>query len=212
MNSSKTKAILVNYNYTPDWLSAYDFDYLIYDRSDSKEYLKDFPQDRIIYTENRGNVDFDKLSYLVDNYDNLPDVFLWSKSNIFKYITKEEFDKVKDNQVFTPLLTQGHRTYSDRNGIVCKYEGGMYYERNDSWYLNEVYSKYVQSFKDWAKMFQLPNPDYIPFAPGGSYILTRDTVHKYSRDKYDEMRQTLPYAQLPGEAQCAERSYYMLWR
>ena len=62
------KAILVNYNYTPDWLNDYDFDYLIYDRSDIYEWLKDFPKKRIINTKNIGNADYDRLNYLIDNY------------------------------------------------------------------------------------------------------------------------------------------------
>lgn len=207
------KAFLVNYNFTPTWLFDYpELEYYLYDRSDSPEYLKDFPQERTIKTTNVGNVDYDKLSMLVDNYDTLPDVFLWGKSNLFKYITKEEFDLVKDNKFFTPLLTKNHRTYKDRLGEVCRYEGGIYRERNDSWFLNEHYSKHFRTWNDWAREFQLPQPAYIPFAPGGNYILTATGVRQYSRDYYDKMRQTMGYTQLPGEAQCAERSYYLMWK
>ena len=74
----KMRAILINYNFTPNWIKDYTDDYLIYDRSDSKKYLKDFPQDKIIYTDNIGNVDRDRLGYIVDNYNHLPDVFLLS--------------------------------------------------------------------------------------------------------------------------------------
>lgn len=206
-------AILINYNFTPDWLRDYpNMDYIIYDRSDTKEYLKDFDQSKIIYTENIGNVDYDRLGYLVENYDNLPDVFLWSKSNLFKYITKEEFDKVKDNKHFTPLLTMNHRTYSDEKGVVCYYDKGIYWERNDSWFLNEHTPKYIETFNDWARIHLLPNVPYTPFAPGGNYILTRETIHKYAVDFYENMRDMLPHTQLPGEAQCCERSYYMMWK
>lgn len=206
------KAILVNYNYTPSWLFEYpDIDYTIYDRSDTRDYLKDFPQERIIRTPNVGNIDYDKLGYLVENYESLPDSFLWGKTNLFKYITQEEFDKVKDGQEFIPLLTQHHKTYSDNLGPVNFYKDGMYYERNDSWYLNNVPAYHFRSFPEWAATFHIPSPEYIPFPPGGNFILTRDTVHKYGRDLYDEMRSTLPYAQTPGEAQLCERSYYLLW-
>lgn len=206
-----SKAILVNYNFTPAWLLDSGLDYLIYDRSDSREYLKDFPQERIIYTENKGNVDYDKLSYLIENYDSLPEVFLWGKTNLFKYISEEEFALVKDNKTFTPLLTQHHKTYSDKNGVVCYYSGGMYHERNDSWFLNEVPAKYVNSFQEWAQIHNFNVGRYIPFPPGGSFILTRETVHRYSVDYYIKMRDMLEYATLPGEAQCAERSYFLIW-
>jgi hypothetical protein len=202
--------ILVNYNHTPSWME--DDDYLIYDRSDDDSYLAGFPKEKIIKTKNIGNADYDKLSYLIENYESLPDVFLWSKSNLFKFISPEEFDKVKNNRDFTPLLTQSHKTYEDRLGPVCFYKDGIYYERNDSWYLGEVAPRYVHSWSEWADHFQLPKLGYIPFAPGGSYILTRERVHRYSRDVYQQMKDMLEYNQLPGEAQLCERSYYLLWR
>lgn len=206
------KAVLINYNYVPNWLLDTDLDYLIYDRSDDIHTLDGFDQSRIIHTDNVGQVDYDKLSYLVDNYDHLPDVFLWGKTNLFKYITPEEWEKVANNKEFTPLLTQHHKTYSDQLGPVCYYQDGMYYERNDSWYVHQFNAKYCRGYSDFAQMFMLPNPPFLPFAPGGNYILTKETVHKYSRDYYDSMRSVLPYCIEPAEAQMAERSYYTMWR
>lgn len=203
---------LVNYNFTPDkeWIGD---DYLIYDRSDDGlDHLADFDQSKIIKTENMGQVDYDKLCYLIDNYDNLPEVFLWGKTNLFKYITKEEYDLVKDNTTFTPLLTQGHKTYSDNNGQVCYYFASMYHERNDNWFLNVFDSKFFRSYAEFAHQFQLPSPSYIPFAPGGNYILTRENIHKYSVDYYKKLASILPYAREPGEAQMVERAYYLLWK
>jgi len=201
---------LINYNFTPekDWIGS---DYVIYDRSDSKEFLKDFDQSKIIYTENKGQVDFDKLSYIIDNYDNLPDVFLWGKTNLFKYISKEEFEKVRHNNSFTPLLTLKHNTYNDRLGPVCFYDSGMYYERNDSWYVGQLDYKYFDSFSAFARHFHIESKRYIPFPPGGNYILDRPTVHKYSKDFYEDLRSILPYSRDPAEAHMCERAYYTIW-
>lgn len=161
--------------------------------------------------ENVGDADYDRLSYLVDHYYELPDVFLLSKSNLFKFITPEEFEEVKNNTDFTPLLTKNHKVYSDDKGPVCYYEGDIYCERNDSWYLNSVPSKYFQNYGEFAATFRLPNPPYLKFAPGGNYIVTRERVHRYARDFYDELRAILPYCQRPGEAHFIERTYYTLW-
>lgn len=206
------KFVLVGYNQDFSWVKDYTDDYLLYDRSETDDFIKDFPADKVIKTENVGNADYDRLCYLVDNYDNLPEVFVWSKANLFKYISKEEFDKLKDNTTFTPLLTQNHRTYQDNNGWVCYYEAGMYHERPDSWFFGQFQSKYVNDWQEWSRLLMLPQHHYIPFAPGGNYILTRETVHKYSKDFYDKMAQMLPYCRLPVEAQCCERSYNLLWR
>lgn len=205
------KYILTNYKYTPEWLKDYTDDYLIYDQSEDKNWLKDFDQSKIIYCPHGGQVDYDKLRYLAENYDNLPEVFLWGKTNLFKYITKEEFDRVKDNKTFTPLLTQNHKIYSDNLGPVNYYSGNMYWERNNNWYFSQFQSRYIHSWSEWADIYSLANPPYIPFAPGGNYILTRDKVHKYSRDYYQNMASMLPYCFEPVEAQCAERSYTLMW-
>lgn len=206
------KYVLVNHNFKPSWLPKYSDDYLIFDRSDSREYLAAFPAEKVVVTENRGNVDYDKLMYLVENDDSLPDVFVWGKTNLFKYITEPEFVGLKERTAFTPLIRQDHRTYNDRLGLVNYYDQfGIYYERNDSWFLNAFPSKF-RSFSEWAAFINIPSPAYIPFAPGGNYILTRETVHRYSRDLYQKMADTLPYVTLPGEAQLCERSYFLLWK
>lgn len=198
------KAVLAHYQGDWTWVKDFSNDLVIYNRSE-----EDIPGS--FRRENLGDADFDKLTYLIDNYYDLPEVFLWSKSNLFKFITPEEFDEVKENQEFMPLLTKNHKTYSDGAGQVCYYQDGWYYERNNSWFLQTVPAKYVSSWNEWADIFHLPKPDYIPFSPGGSYILTREKVHMYGIDLYKKMASMLPYCQNPGEAHCAERSYGLLW-
>ncbi len=202
---------LINYNFTPDKEFLGD-DYVIYDRSDSSTWLEGFPEDKIIKTDNRGNVDHDKLNYLIDNYHKLPEVFLWGKTNLFKYITKEEYELVKDNQTFTPLLTQNHKVYSDKLGQVCYYSGGMYFERNDNWYVHEM-DYHIPTFNHFTDYLNLPRLGYyLPFPPGGNYILTRERVHRYGIDLYKRMADTLPFTKLPAEAHMCERLYYSLWK
>ena len=114
---------------------------------------------------NLGSDIYDKFTFIIDNYDNLPEVAIYTKANLFKYITKEEFDKVKDNKEFTPLLTQNHKTYSDMNGIVCFYKDGMYYERNDLWYLGSHPTMTSERAIELEHLLGLDRLDYIPFAP-----------------------------------------------
>lgn len=198
------KYVLTHYSGDWSWVKEYTDDFLIYNRTD-----EDIPNS--IKRENVGDADYDRLSYICDNYYDLPEVFLLSKSNLFKFITKEEFDLVKNNDTFTPLLTQHHKTYSDEKGVVCFYQDGLYRERNDSWYLHSIPALSCTSFYEWARHFFLPSPAYIPFAPGGNYILTRERVYRYGLDYYLAMRDTLPYCQNPGEAQLVERSLYLMW-
>lgn len=218
----KLPACLVNYCYDPQWIKDYpELEVTMYDRSDDGV-ERDLTQYGAVYkTKNVGNVDYDKLGYLIERYYDLPEVFLWGKTNLFKYITKEEWDKVKDNKEFTPLLTRNHLIYTDNSGpggtpnVVNAYDGsGMYYERYGI--MNDLHkiasSRYFTSWRDWCVYFQVPWREMVPFPPGGNFILTRERVHRYGIDYYKEMRDTLGYAQLPVEAFFAERSYFLLFR
>lgn len=209
------KAVLVNYNFDPEWLLDYpELEVTLYDRSDdgvSRDLTK---YGQVLKTKNLGDVDYDKLGWLVQNYDNLPDVFLWGKSNLFKFVEKEYFDEMLSKRQFAPLLKFNHRTYSDKFGDVCYYSGNMYWERADNWFFHTtgVDTNHIKSWQEWCSMFGIPQLGFNPFPPGGNFFLTRDAIHKYSRDLYAAMRDTMPYAQRPVEAQCAERSYYLLWK
>ena len=214
------KAILVNYDYEPTWLKEYpDLDVTLYDRSDDGVERDLIQYGKVIKTENKGNVDYDKLGYLIENYYDLPEVFLWGKSNLFKYITKEEYDKVKDNKDYTPLLTRNHLIYTDNSipggNIVNAYDGdGMYYERFGI--VNTLHQtmqwKYFKLWEDWCGYFNLPLTQMIPFPPGGNFLLTRERVQRYGVDYYKEMQSTLDHAQIPVEAYFCERSYHLMWK
>ena len=201
------KAIFSNYNFTPNWIKDYDFDYLIYDRSDSKDFLKDFPQDRIVYVENKGTDIYDKFSWIIDNYDNLPNVVLLSKSNLLKYISKDEFELLKDNKTFTPLLTQHHKVYEP----VCRYADGMYEEINNKYYLNSHPCKSEMIEMELMVILGL-DKKYIQFAPGSNYILPKENILKHTKEFYQKLRSYLEWDRYPGEAQIMERALYTLWK
>lgn len=203
------KYILVNYNTDPSWVQKYTDDYLIYDRSDEIPFkFIDWDDDmkHTIIRPNIGNADYDRLSYLVDNYDNLPEMFLLGKANLFKYISFEEFEKVKNNKEFTPLLTENHKVYEP----TCRYNNGIYEEINNSWYA-PAFERKFNTYNDWADYMELPKPEYLKFAPGGNYILTPKEIHKWPKEFYIKMRDTLKHTKLPAEAHYVERTYYTLW-
>lgn len=203
-------AVIVNYNFDPlDWWKDYGMEALVYDRSDDG-IQRQFDAN-VIRTPNIGNVDLDKLNFLIEHYHDMPDLFFWGKSNIFKYVTEAALAEAVDAGEFAPLLKMDHKTYSDRYGVVCYYSGDIYHERNDSWYFHEMAHQFP-SYIEWAQYLNLPIPGYLPFPPGGNFILTKERVHHYGKDFYEKMAQTLSYTKLPAEAHAAERTYYSLWQ
>lgn len=210
----KLPAILVNYNYDPVWLKDYpELEVTIYDRSDDGVERNLTQYGAVYKTSNIGDVDYDKLGYLIENYNTLPDVFLWGKTNLFKYVDKKELDDALEKKEFAPLLKLDHRIYRDHFGPVNRYSGGLYEERADSWFFNNPdLATRFKKWEEWAWALGLPRVGFIPFAPGGNYILTKERIHRHSRDLYEAMRNSLPYAMHPAEAHACERSYYLLWK
>lgn len=207
------KYIVSRYNQSVDWLADYTDDFIVYDRSEEPmpgEWVKKVP--------NVGSDIHDKLTFIIDHYENLPDVAVYAKANLFKYITKEEFDRVKDNQTFTPLLTKNHRTYNDADGNpVCFYHQGIYWERNNFWYLGSHRCKdssdeHNSAPMELIKMLGMDKLLYVPFAPGSNYILPKENILKHPKEFYEKLRSYLMWDRYPGEAMIIERGLYTIWR
>lgn len=195
------KYIISRYNHDISWLKDYTNDYVIYDRSPK-------PLKESIVVPNIGSNIYDFFTFIIDNYDNLPDVGVYTKANLFKYITREEFDRVKDNATFTPLLTQNHKTYMP----ICYYKDGMYYEKNNLWFLGAHPTMHTKSAMELQELLGIKDLEYIPFAPGSNYILPKENILKHSKEFYEKLRAYLEWTIYPGEAQIVERGLYTIWK
>lgn len=197
-----TKYVVSRFNHEYDWLSEYTNDVVLYDRSEK-------PAPNSIVVPNIGTDLHDKFTFIIDNYDNLPDVAVYTKCNLFKYMPKEEFDLVKDKKTFTPLLTKNHKVYADEDGPVCFYDKqGMYNERNNFWYLYPHPARFAPKF---IEIFKMDTRLYNAFAPGSNYILPKENILKHPRALYKELRSYLDWDVYPGDAQLLERNLFYLW-
>lgn len=208
MKIKKNFLMVSNYNADISWILDYTDNYIIYDRSDTDEWIKPFDSSKVIKVPNIGWDIYDKFTYIIDNYDNLPDVVIMVKGNIFKYISKEEFDKVCNNAFFTPLFTKHHKIHLP---ISFYSTDGMYNEKNNSWYLNTYSSKYFSSYNQFIKCFGIKEPKYIKFAPGSNYIVTKQNIQRHPKSLYEKLRCCIDYTTLPGEATIIERFMYIMW-
>lgn len=213
-----TKFVISRYKHDLSWLREYTDDAVIYDRSEVPLTVYTMPgfetpvffkNLKIKKVPNIGTDIYDKFTFIIDNYDNLPDVAVYTKANLFKYISKEEFDLVRDNKTFTPLLTKNHE---EREGICFYDKDGMYNEINNYWYVREHQTKTMNSFRDIKKILGFEGKDFLQFAPGSNYILPKENILKHPKELYEKFRGYLEWAVYPGEAQLIERGLFYLWR
>ena len=90
MKIEDTLLVVSNHNADISWILEYTNNYLIYDRSDGDEWVALFDRSKVKKVKNIGWDIYDKLTFIIDNYENLPDTMLLTKGNIFKYISKDE--------------------------------------------------------------------------------------------------------------------------
>lgn len=202
------KYILSRYNHDMAPILKYAKDYVLYDRSDAVPMYEG-----AIIVPNIGSDIYDKFTYIIDNYDNLPEIAVYAKANLFQYITQEEFEKIlaraEKKKTFEPLLTQNHKTYMP----TCFYdEDGMYNERNDRWYLFQYGVKHMGRGDELFSLLGVNDGrEYLKFAPGSNYIVPKANILKHSKEFYIKLRSYLEWAVYPGEAQIMERCLYYLW-
>lgn len=211
--------IISRYNQDIGWFLQYpEALFTIYDRSE-------IPLNDVFKVPNIGTDLYDKFTFIINNYDNLPDVAIYTKANLFKYITKEEFDLVKDNITFTPLLTQNHKEVFCDAGMIgyegkrfSYYENKMYYELNYPAFLKyhplkDSQFTYLNTYYQFPllKLLGIDNIEYLPFAPGSNYILPKENILKHPKEFYQEIKSYLEWDRYPGEAMIVERALYTLW-
>jgi|GEM_PF-420199 len=209
----KNFLVISNYNNDVSWVNQYGNQYVIYDRSDDE---KDRSALNVIKSENLGYNLGDFFSFIIENYDKLPEYTTFCKGNIFaRHMTKEKFEELKDNQFFTPLFDH---TYKHTPQLpVCMFScDGAWCEQNNGAGMPSPQThptKYIASYNELLKfLFEAPLiTHYITFAAGGNYVVPKNNILKYSKIFYQNLKFIISHHQLAGEAHLVERALYTIW-
>jgi hypothetical protein len=176
------------------------------------DWVKEYTDDYVVYDKEKLNVGYNiysMMTFIIDHYDNLPDLCVFVKDNILeRHITKDEFDVAITNTSFAPLLTQYHVT----DGNISYYKDGVYHEKNNSWYFAEYPHKYFRSYPEFAEQMGLPSPEYLPFAPGANYIVPKQNILKHPKSFYEKLREYCAWSQINAESHTIERALYSIWK
>ena len=123
------KLVVSNHNSDLEWLSmTYDYGFspdntIIYDRSDEEKDWSHLGES--LRSPNVGENIYDMMRFIVEHYDNLPDVSIFIKGNLFQrseehggenyYTTKERFIRALQAEYFLPI----ERFHDSTSAIVC---------------------------------------------------------------------------------------------
>jgi hypothetical protein len=202
-----------NYDVPPDLLSSArgEGGYQIYRAYDSLSEI-DEKNNNIIYTPNCGHSLINFFTFIVDNYENLPDSVGFLKSNmLLRHIDHEYWCKVKDNTCYTPLWNEPNFHSSTADAYSLK--PGTLLERNNSWYIWEGVHSYFTSYNQMLDFLfkNVSYPEWIEFAPGGCYIVEKKQMLKYPKSFYLGIIVILEYEFFPSESWILERMLHSIW-
>ena len=169
-------------NLSQSWVEEYTDNYLIYDRVHRFE-----ESAKIKHQVNVGANIYDIFDFIATNYENLPEIIIFCKSNVIpRHCGFEKFKNIINNREFTTIenYIRDHQRHSP--GIYSFVDETDAYHENHNEVNNTVAyihkSKYIFSYQEMLNSI-FENPifgEYIRFAPGGNHIIPKKDILKYS--------------------------------
>lgn len=198
------------YDGSLDILKYINNNYIIYDKSE--EGLK-INSTQIIKRKNLGyNID-SYFDYIINNYENLPEVVLFCKNNIFpRHIDKDYFIEISKLNVFTPI----HNTTNLKKinfPISFISNDNSYLELNNSWYTKKYKTKYFNNYNEFYHFIfdSKFTPLYLNFSPGANYIVPKEYILRRSKTFYQNLQFLITHSQYSCESHFVERSLITIW-
>lgn len=154
------------------------------------------------------------MKFIISNYDDLPNVTVFCKDNIFtRHISIEIFLKLIKRKCFTNL------DKSKTNNIFpinLNLSDNSYVEINNSWYKFDLPRKYFSEYNGFHSfVFKCDNlPEFIMFSPGANYIVPKENIlirsKKFilirSKKFCENLIKFIDYSKLSCESHYLERS------
>lgn len=218
-----------NYNNDLDWVKDFPNPHIIYDKTwDGGYYRNDsddtfgpskanekWPEYNIIKANPNGYNIHDYMSFIIDHYENLPEVTVFCKGNTFpRHVTRKKFEQLVKLKCFAPIEEWTVHNTPTMPTAMFSCDGG-WMEINTSWYLNHPQhpTKYFRNYNDFL-LYCFKNPVipyYLRFPPGGNFVVPKEYILKYDKVFYENLRTIVEHTRVPGEGQLVERALFTIW-
>jgi len=209
--------VISSYNNSPEKLVGYFDSFSIYDQSDDQEIAKRlaavFPH--LVATKNSGHSLSHYFAYIIENYHQLPEYIVFLKSNVIpRHIDIQTFEKC----IFFSKLNNGYvsffndKKFEDKIRIAYHIYPGLFFERNNSWYMKRVESRYFKDFNQLLNfLFIDPKvPEFVPFTPGACFGVLASQVERIPLGVWKFLEEITTYKYFPSEAYLVERVLFIL--
>ena len=198
INSKRIKVIVARYNEDISWLNKIKDFVILYNKG--KDDLKDW---NAIKLKNVGRETDTYLNYIIENYNNLPEICIFTQGNIkdhyyggYKYLLKLGVEALNDG------ISKPQKNYPSTGNFnnMEKFNNYKYYD-----------DKRIL-FRDWfEKNLGLKYPKNITYFGGGIFAVSRSNILKNDLDFYKKMLKYVNHDIDPMEGHFLERSWYYIF-
>ena len=204
LNSSDHFFCISHFNGDISWVkNIRKENYIIYNKSGNNI---DHITENYISINNVGYNIYSYLKFIIDNYENLPNVTVFCKDNIFtRHLSIELFLKLIKRKTFTGLEDDSLSSVFPAN---LKMSDNGFVEINNSWYKFNFPRKYFSGYDEfYSYIFNDCNiPDFLRFSPGANFIVPKENILLRSKNFYKNLMKFINYSKLSCESHFLERS------
>jgi len=171
LNSSNHFFCISHFNGDISWVkNIRKENYIIYNKSGNNI---DHITDNYISIDNVGYNIYSYLKFIIDNYENLPNITVFCKDNIFtRHLSIELFLKLINRKIFTCLEDDSLSVNFPAN---LKLSDNGFVEINNSWYKFNFPRKYFSGYNEfYSYIFNDGNiPDFLRFTLGQTLLFQK---------------------------------------
>ena len=204
LNSSDHFFCISHFNGDISWVkNIRKENYIIYNKSGNNI---DHITDNYISINNVGYNIYSYLKFIIDNYENLPNITVFCKDNILtRHLSNELFLKLINRKIFTGLEDNSLTSNFPAN---LKLSDNGFVEINNSWYKFNFPRKYFSGYDEfYSYIFNDGNiPDFLRFSPGANFIVPKENILLRSKNFYKNLIKFINYSKLSCESHYLERS------
>ena len=211
---SNSHFVISNFNHDPIPLTRYAKTYEIYDQSNDQAIIKkleDMNDPRIKFSKHVGHNILDYLNWIINNWDNLPEVVVFAKGNMIgRHIDKQHWEKIYLNNHYTFV-------YNDLLLIDSEVQyaawSSDFSEINNSWFISHSKHRFFTNTNQLIDfLYKKPRyPKFLTFSPGACYIVEKSRIQNKPLSLWIGLREILDYDFFPSEAWIVERLLHTIF-
>ncbi len=174
--------------------------------------LKNYNDPKIMPSKHVGHNVIDHLTFIVDNYENLPKTIAFIKGNIVgKYLNQQDWESLISRDSYTFLYN--NRNLGSKELVQRRIHSGAVLEENTDWYIWNSPHKYFLHYNDMLNFLfeDAISSNFVLFSPGGGYIVEKERILRYPKSFYQGLIKILDYDFFPSESYILERMMHIFF-